>query len=345
MPKYSYEVVNENMKRVQALLKRYPDGLKTSEIAETLGFERRTTNNYLTDLERQGQVFKDGQRWCLLPTENFVAAPLDLLPEEAMTLYLGMRLLVKQSDRRNGTAETLLMTLAHILDQHLHLGDGLEAAAKLLTERPYQPGYEDIYRLMMQAYLYQRVVRIVYQPYRGKSFETEFHPYLFEPSAIGFSIYVLGYSQIVDAWRTYKLERIERVKLTHAEYQISPDFNGLDILRNAWSIYYGEETVRVVLRFHPEVVKRVLETQWHPSQGDWADKEIPGYHCLSFDIADTTDIKPWIRTWGAMCEVLEPEELRVEMQGHVRQMMAIYGIKSSNSDKPDHRLFGDIFGD
>ena len=45
-----------------------------------------------------------------------------------------------------------------------------------------------------------------------------------------------------------------------------PDFPGLDILRNAWSIVMGEETIRVILRFSPIVKARVLETRWHPSQ-------------------------------------------------------------------------------
>jgi CRISPR-associated endonuclease/helicase Cas3 len=344
MPKNSYDAVQQTHKRIIALLKRHPLGLPASEIADILGIERRTTDNYLQVLEIHGHIYKDGKCWCPLPTERYSTSSLDLMPEEAMTLYLAMRLFVKQTDRRNGTAETLLLTLAKLLERHFRVGDHLEASAKVLTERPHQQGYEDIYRRMMQAYLYQRVVHLVYNPFKGKPFETDFHPFLFEPSSIGYSIYVLGYSHIVGAWRTYKLERIERVRITSTEYTIPPEFNGLEVLRNAWSIYYGEETVRVVLRFHPEVVKRVLETQWHPSQQAWADDQKLGYHCLSFDIADTTDLKPWVRMWGAMVEVLEPQELRLEIEGHIHQLMETYGIRRSTSDAPDHSLFNNLFG-
>jgi len=38
-------------------------GLRESEIAEELGWERRTANNYLRDLKKQGQVYKDGRVW------------------------------------------------------------------------------------------------------------------------------------------------------------------------------------------------------------------------------------------------------------------------------------------
>lgn len=342
MPKNSYETVQSNYRRLLAMLKQNPDGLRSSELAQMLGIERRTVDNYLTELERSSCVYKVGRNWNWLSDESRLPDPLNLLPEEAMTLYLGMRQLVKQSDRRNGVAETLLLQLSEVLDQHLHLGDGLGAAARLLTQRPYVQGYEDIYRTMMQSYLYGRVVKIVYHPYKGRPFTTEFHPYLFEPSAIGFATYALGYSHIVGAWRTYKLERIESAQLTRQTYRVDESFDGVDVLRNAWSIYYGEETINVVLRFAPEVVKRVLETQWHPSQRDWVDNEKPYHHCLSFDIADTTDLKPWIRTWGSTCEVIEPLELRQEIKGQIRQLMAVYDIDGCTED--DHSMFGEIFG-
>jgi DNA-binding transcriptional regulator LsrR (DeoR family) len=50
-------------KRVQRLLRRYNFGLRESEIASELGWHRRTVNNYLRELERQGRVYKDGRCW------------------------------------------------------------------------------------------------------------------------------------------------------------------------------------------------------------------------------------------------------------------------------------------
>jgi CRISPR-associated endonuclease/helicase Cas3 len=70
-----------------------------------------------------------------------------------------------------------------------------------------------------------------------------------------------------------------------------------------------------------------------------ADEERPDSVLLAFEVADTTDLKPWIRTWGANCEVLEPPALREEMMGEARHLAERYGwqthrTKSANEDDP-----------
>ncbi|MDQ7034335.1 MAG: WYL domain-containing protein [Anaerolineae bacterium] len=61
------------------------------------------------------------------------------------------------------------------------------------------------------------------------------------------------------------------------------------MLQNAWSIFYGDETIEVVLRFHPDVARRVQETNWHPSQHPIiGDPEKAGYVLMRFEVADTT---------------------------------------------------------
>ncbi len=336
----------ERLERVRLLLKHHPDGMREAEIAEKLNFERRTVNNYLRELEMQGYVYRDEQLWFLLPRQDMVLRRLELQPEEAMTLYLAVRLFVKQQDERNEAAEHLLVRLAEILTSDTGLNEDILAAARELARRPTVPGYEDVFRKVMQAYIYRRKVEIVYQPYRGKPFTTVLSPYLIEPSAIGFTTYVIGHSSVVNALRTFRLERIEQARLLlQDEYQIPSDFPGLELLRSAWSIFYGEQLTRVVLRFHPDVTRRVQETQWHPSQELSWDEDKPGYLLLSLQVADTTDLKPWIRTWGANCEVLEPPELRDEMIGEARRLALLYGWHTSTDRQHDHSRFKDIFGE
>ncbi|MEW6578742.1 MAG: WYL domain-containing transcriptional regulator [Chloroflexota bacterium] len=336
----------ERLERIALLLQRNPDGLREVEIAQTLNFERRTVNNYLRELEAQGYVYREGALWFSLPHQGMVLRRLELRPEEAMTLYLAVRLFVKQHDERNEAAEHLLVRLAEILTSDVGLSEDILAAARELAQRPTVPGYENVFRTVMQGYINRRKVEIVYAPYQGKPFTTVLSPYLIEPSAIGFATYVIGHSSIVNALRTFKLERIERARLLlQDEYRIPPDFPGLELLRSAWSIFYGEQLTRVVLRFHPDVARRVQETQWHPSQELSWDEENPGYLLLSLQVADTTDLKPWIRTWGANCEVLEPPELRDEMIGEARRLAHLYGWHTSTDRQHDHSRFKDIFGE
>ena len=50
-------------RRVQCLLRQHPFGLRESELASELGWQRRTVNNYLRDLQRRGHAYKEGRCW------------------------------------------------------------------------------------------------------------------------------------------------------------------------------------------------------------------------------------------------------------------------------------------
>lgn len=54
-----------NGERILGLLRRCFSGLRESEISQELGWDRRTTNNYLRELQRQQRVHKEGRDWHL----------------------------------------------------------------------------------------------------------------------------------------------------------------------------------------------------------------------------------------------------------------------------------------
>lgn len=345
MPPHTTDDTHARKQRILLLIKQHSDGLRESEIAIMLKVNRRSVNNYLAALEQEGKIYKDGTLWFADPIVSAVIRPIEVQPEEATVLYLAARMLVKQSDRRNEIAETVLLKLAHVLKADAGVGSHIEEAARELAQRPHNKEFINIFRTIARSYLYHRKLQIVYQPYHGQPFVTTFAPYLIEPSVIGFSTYLIGFSDTVQALRTYKVERILQAKLLHDDYDIPTDFPGLDLLRNAWSIYYGEETVEVVLRFHPEVAKRVQETQWHPSQQIIPDELDLRYICIRLQVADTTDLTPWIRTWGANCEVLFPPELRDTMMGEARRLAEMYGWLGSESSDSSRQQFNNLWGD
>ncbi|MFC1960432.1 CRISPR-associated endonuclease Cas3'', partial [Chloroflexota bacterium] len=331
MPRISEGKKQGRIDRVISLLRSHENGLTEKEIAENFSVDRKNINNYLRELEKRGRVYKDGLLWFLYPGRDIVIRPVKLEAEEAMILYLAARLFVKQSDQRNEIAENLLYKLSDILTEDVGLSADLQKAAHELVNRPTIPGYEDTFRAITQAYIYRRKVQLTYQPARGKSFKTMFAPYLLEPSAIGYATYAIGHSSIVEDLRTYKIERIKTATITQEEYTIPADFPGLEILRNAWSIFYGDDVVEVTLRFHPDVGDRVQESNWHPSQKLEWDEENPGYLYLTLEVASTTDLTPWIRGWGAQCEVVDPPILRDKMMGEARAMADLYGWNTTTS--------------
>ena len=327
MPRIDDEDKRNRLERIYLLLTRNARGLTEGEIADEVRLERRTVNNYLRELEFQGKAFKDGLYWFPLVLKESRLRTFDLSPEEAVTLYLGARLLSKQQDKRNEPAETALLKLASVLKADAGIGAEIEQAARELAQRPIQKEYQPVFRDVVRGYIYRKKIEITYRPLNwNKSFQTTFATYLLEPSPIGFTTYLIGHSSVVDKWRAYKLERIESVRLTKEEYALPPDFPGLEILRNAWSIVMGEETVRVVLRFSEKVKARVLETRWHPSQQTRPDPENPNALLWEVQVADTLDLLPWIRSWGADVEALEPEGLRKALEREARRLGEVYRI-------------------
>lgn len=48
---------------VRTILYQHPYGLRESEMASELGWQRRTVNNYLRALKSRGLVYKEGRDW------------------------------------------------------------------------------------------------------------------------------------------------------------------------------------------------------------------------------------------------------------------------------------------
>jgi CRISPR-associated endonuclease/helicase Cas3 len=334
MPRTDSNTRQKRIELVCVCLERHPNGLTEREVADMLGFEQRTVNNYLHELEIQGKAYKEEHSplWCALPYRRTRLRRLDLSPEEAMTLYLATRLLVKQHDKRNESAETALAKLADALTGDAEVGHEIYQAAQELAHRPGDVGYSRVFRTIMQSYIYRRKVAITYHPLRGKSFQTVFAPYLLEPSAIGYATYAIGHSSVVSDLRILKLQRIEQATLTRDDYVVPSEFAGLAYLRSAWSIIPGEELIAVKLRFSHRVARRVRETRWHPSQKVFDDPDNPGGCIWTAQIGDLTDFVPWVRSWGADANVLAPEELRESLVAEVREMANLYHVVNARPD-------------
>jgi CRISPR-associated endonuclease/helicase Cas3 len=341
MPRIDEDTKTQRKERAWIAVQRHPQGITEAEVADfiVMSDKRRTVNSYLRELEDEGKVYKDGRHWFPLDYIGTRLKPFDLSPEEAITLYLAARLLTKQQDKRNEPAETALLKLAHVLTSNAGVGQEIVQAAQELARRAEKSGYQTIFRTIVRGYLYRKQVKISYRPLRGKPFETTFATYLIEPSAIGFSTYIIGHSSIVGDLRSYKLERVETAALISEEYAVPETFPGLDILRNSWSIISGEQLERVVLRFSPDIKDRVLETVWHPSQQRDDDAEKPGYLRWWVDVAGVTDITPFVRGWGADVEVVEPAHLRQHLIDTVVRLGEQYQVRPPSQRQPYQWLY------
>lgn len=347
MARIEDESKQETKQQIWLIIQQNP-GLRTQELAEKIGFQVRRINNYLRELREEGKIEQQGWGWHALEYNGPRLYRFELSPEEVITLYLGARLLVKQHDHRNEPAETALRKLATVLRSDAKIGKEIERVADELAQRTEDRQYQSIFRTIAQGYAYRKKVKISYKPSKGKPFTTIFATYLIEPSLVGAATYIIGKSSLAGEEREYKLGRIQSAELTKESYEIPAEYQGLEVMRHAWSVIGGEAKIKVVLRFSPAARERVLETEWHPLQVTEEEVEKPGWLRWSTTVPSTLDMLPWIRGWGADCEVVEPRELRETMIGEAKEIAERYGWQVQRSNRaPEVSLldsFNDFFG-
>jgi predicted DNA-binding transcriptional regulator YafY len=323
---------------------------RTKEIADHFAVSVDTTSDDLAELSLRGRVplTTDGKgpstRWILAGTITAPPLPpLHLDYVQGAALYAAARLLSQQQDERNDAVRLALSQLVSVMPDALR--PHLEALVTEVTPTESRANVSSIFSALSQGWLSRRIVRVSYEPPRSRSgYECRFAPYLLEPSGIGRTMYFIGHSDPPGALRTYKLERIRSAELTDEAFEIPPDYDGVALLRRAWGVMYGNgEPMHLKLRFSQFVSKRVRETIWHTSQ---VLRETAEGLEWEAEIGDLTEIRPWIRGWGADCEVLEPSELRDEMIREVNRLQRRYGLSRTtlSDDEIDQTLLDALYG-
>lgn len=319
---------------------------RIKEIADLLGINEDTAAKYLYELRSSGLLpIRDERHEWFLP-EGAIIPKLEvsLSYPEVASLYLSGRMLAQIQDEQNWHISMGLKKLIDALppslkEQHNMLSELLLFVDGEDDDEP-QRDLSYIFQVITCGWITRRRVRLTYLTARLREFECFFDPYLLEPSAIGRTIYAIGFSSIAKDVRTYKLERIQKAELTNETFA-APSFNAVKKLQNAWGVMYGDDDqlVQVRLRFSDRVTRRVRETRWHPSQ-----KIKPTDNGCEWTamIGDTLEIESWIRGWGGDCEVIEPAALRESMLHHLRRSMRVYGLTPPTTHDPkkfDRNLF------
>ena len=349
MPERDADAKAARLLRLTSLFAGQPGrGWKAVELAAELGCDRRTVLRDIAELDRAGRLplYQDGHRWRLVEGGRVALDALALDLREGMALYLAARLLAQQTDEYNLHVMNALDKLIGAMPPQL--APGLRGLASALAVRQSRgDGYTEIFSALVLGWAHRRLVSLRYRPPRAASaYGLRLAPYLFEPSGIGRTIYVIGAVLPGGALRTFKLERVLAAQLTDEPFAAPEGFDGAALLARAWGVMYGEgEPVEVHLRFSRFVAPRVKETVWHPSQ---RISDLPDGGCeWRAAIGDALEIGPWVRGWGRDCEVLAPEGLRRDLATHVRHLARTYDVQRGSDDEraaEERAALDDIFG-
>jgi CRISPR-associated endonuclease/helicase Cas3 len=324
------ETKANRLRRIEALLLEHPEGLTQAEIARRMGVHRSTILRNLTDIP--GLCADERGRLTIDRTAYLVQVRMTL--HEATALHLAARLMATRMDKQSPHAAAALRKLALALEKLApQASRHIARSADLLDDSPKKPDpiFLKVLETLTLSWAEGRKARIWHcSPQEngegGEEKEYVFSTYFLEPSAVGQSVYAIGWREPPGAIRTLKIERIQRAELTEELASIPQDFDPYALLSDAWGIWYtGQPPVEVVLRFSPAVAARVGETCWHP--GERQEPQTDGTLIWRAAIAEPLEMLPWIRGWGADVEVFAPQRLREQVAQEMRAAAERYGWK------------------
>ncbi len=321
----SAENKSERLLQLEQLLLNHPQGLHRAEIARRLNVHRATAGRYIEELSLRIPIWEDGNLLGINRDDYLTHVRLTI--HESMAVHLATRLMATRMDKHNPHAAAALRKLGQALNKFTpQISQHLLASANVMDDaaQRHDPVYLDVLETLTRAWSDGRLVHLWHKHEEsGKVSEYDFAPYFIEPYAVGQTTHVIGLRRPPGKIRTFKVERIQRAELLAETYTIPPDFNPQAILADAWGIWYTEaEPVEVVLRFHPRVAGRVKESRWHRSE-DVVDQP-DGYLLWRARIAEPQEMLPWIRGWGADCEVMGPEGLREKLKQESQKLAVLY---------------------
>jgi CRISPR-associated endonuclease/helicase Cas3 len=306
------------------------------EMAAEFGVDRATIFRDRRELETEMPIVPDEDgRYRIDRTRYLSNVRVNL--HEALALYLAARRASRQTRIAQPHAARGLEKLAAALKQPMT--ERLAKAAASILEQSADPERVRVVELVAQAWAERRKVGILYRGLHARSDSRWLvSPYLIEPSLWSDGAYLIGPAIGLSAWSsgeeklmTFKIERIVDAELKLARFEIPPQFDEEELLRFAWGIWYGEgEPTTVRLRFAPgEATRRVKESKWHPTQ---EIEDLPEGGCIwRAQVAEWQEMLPWVRGWGADCEVLEPEELRSQVVHEANRLARLYSLVGQSS--------------
>ncbi len=297
---------------IDRLFRRYPGGLSVREIADKTGYSPRTIQRDLAHLQIDNNLpLEDapGRRYRLMPG-SAPLGPVRLTLQEARAILLAARLFFRYADERDVDGISALEKIAEALPDPV--GRQVQATAEQLRRRPPNGERQEIIRRLTESWAEGTTVTIRYRSQNSGPDvrQTDFDPYLLEPSALGNATYVIGHSHEHGAVRTFKVDRIQQVDRTGRRFVARDVDEILQKLADSWGVVFadGDEHYDVKLAFSPAVAARVAETNWHPSQR--LDHCEDGSVVLQMRLPSLLEFVPWVRSWGPDALVIEPDELR-----------------------------------
>ncbi|MEJ8555393.1 helix-turn-helix transcriptional regulator [Tepidibacter sp. Z1-5] len=294
--------------------------MSIQELSKRLEVKERQIREYKYELEKAG-IFIESNRGkyggYFIPKDTFIPYP-NLKNEEYTSLLLGKELLKQDNNFM-------------LLDEYSMAVDKVGAAMKdkEVTDLSYnilnnsRPNIniekeKDKYLKISESLLSRKKIRITYFSLKAEKSIRIVRPYsLFLYKGFW---YLIGYCELRNSIRDFKLSRIKDYEIIDEEYKIPCDFSLTEYTGK--SGIFNSKQYDIKLRIYPPMSIIVEERIWASNQSivQNEDKSIIFTASMGID----PELRSWIMSMGSCAEVLEPEHLREYIKDEIKKMKNLY---------------------
>jgi predicted DNA-binding transcriptional regulator YafY len=202
----------------------------------------------------------------------------------------------------------------------------LERYATLFISVPKTPkdysDHADTIEELCYAILERKTCHITYSTYSDEEITEktyDINPLHFFERDGGLYVFVVVtfYGNI----RLLAVERIKRIEMTEKLFDWPQNFDPEALLNKAFGLYW-DDSLTVSIKFPESQARYIRERKWAEQQQ--ITEQPDGSIILTMETSGRYDVKRWVMSFSCDAELLEPVELRNEIQQEVREMAQMY---------------------
>ncbi len=179
-------------------------------------------------------------------------------------------------------------------------------------------GREKIITPLTESMVNRTGCRITYHAFYNDTIEeTEIGPLHFYENSGG--LYIFGLKLKDKTVRSYAVERIRAIRPLNRDIHYPKNFDPIARLNSAFDLTHGEP-VFVKIRFSAAEARYIREKTWAENQHITTHPD--GTITLSMTTSGFRDVKRWIMSFGKEAEILEPQEMKQEIEKELKEVLA-----------------------
>jgi len=179
---------------------------------------------------------------------------------------------------------------------------------------------EEYLQLIKDAIADKKSIVVEYHAFNSNEITSrKFNPYLLEIKEGCY--HVVGYCHMRKAERDLRVSRIKSVVMTKDTFTRPENFYE-NYKRKCFNMLSSQDKIKLKLKFRGDAARFV--TEYEKDKADSIKELGEGFIIFERETTMTPEITKWVLGFGAQVEVIEPTELREEIQNVIKEMQKNY---------------------